>query len=131
VNNTERYLLAWIPMVAIALANGALRQATFGKVLSEKRAHQVSTLIGSALITVFIWALFHRWPLSSAWQASSVGLTWLILTVLFEFGFGRLIGRSWPEMLRDYNLGKGRMWGLFLCWLTIAPYVFFRFGPPR
>jgi hypothetical protein len=26
-----RYLLAWFPMLVLAIANGALRQATYGK----------------------------------------------------------------------------------------------------
>ncbi len=35
-----RYVLAWISMLVIAVANGALRQVTFGKVLPELHAHQ-------------------------------------------------------------------------------------------
>ena len=34
-------------MLFIAIANGALRQFTFGRVMTELRAHQLSTLIYS------------------------------------------------------------------------------------
>lgn len=45
----------WVPMLFIAIANGALRQFTFGRVMPELRAHQLSTIIGSVLIGSFIW----------------------------------------------------------------------------
>lgn len=39
-----RYSLAWIPMVFIAVLNGAARDLGYGKHLSELRSHQVSTI---------------------------------------------------------------------------------------
>jgi hypothetical protein len=41
-------------MLVLAVANGALRQAMFAKSMSELRAHQLSTVIGSVVIGGFI-----------------------------------------------------------------------------
>jgi hypothetical protein len=41
-----KYVLAWVPMVCIAIANGALREGWYGKHLSELQAHQASTVTG-------------------------------------------------------------------------------------
>jgi hypothetical protein len=122
-----RYVLAWFPMLLIAVANGALRQMTFAKVMPELRAHQLSTLIGSVLIGVFIWFVIRTWfPLSSG-QALVIGLVWLLLTVAFEFFMGLVLAhRPLSQVLHDYNLMAGRVWVLFLMWLTVAPWVFFR-----
>jgi hypothetical protein len=121
-----RYVIAWIPMLLIAIANGAFRQLTFGKVMPELRAHQLSTVIGSFLIGLFIWAVVRLWPPASARQALSIGLVWLALTVAFEFVFGRFVmHRPWSQLLNDYNVIEGRMWVVFLIWLFLAPYVFF------
>ena len=96
-------------MLVLAIANGALRQLTFGKTLSELRAHQLSTAIGSALIGLFIWAVFCLWPPASAGQAWATGVVWLVLTVLFETVMGRFFQhRSCADLLRDYNLFVGR-----------------------
>jgi uncharacterized protein YacL len=123
-----RYVIAWIPMLLIAIANGAFRQQILEKSMSELRAHQLSTVIGSALIGLFIWAVVRICPIASTWQALLIGLIWLVLTVAFEFVFGRFVmHRSWPLLLGDYNVFKGRVWAVFLIWLTLAPYVFFRF----
>ena len=126
-----RYVLAWVAMLVIAFANGALRQATFAKIMPELRAHQLSTLIGSVLIGVFIWFYIRTWPPSSGHQALLIGLFWLVLTVAFEFILGVvLLHRSLAQALQDYNLFAGRVWVLFLIWLAIAPWVFFRLRGP-
>ena len=122
-----RYVLAWVPMLIIAIANGALRQATFAKVMPELRAHQLSTLIGSVLIGVFIWFIIRMWPPPSGRRAVVIGVVWLLLTVAFEFFMGLvLISSPLAQVLQDYNLFGGRVWVLFLTWLTFAPWVFFR-----
>ena len=123
-----KYVVAWVPMLFIAIANGALRQFTFGKHMTELRAHQISTAIGSVLIGLFIYGVVRVWPPASAKQAFAIGLIWLLLTVIFEFAMGWLImHRPWALLFNDYNLTEGRVWVLFLAWLTISPYVFFRF----
>ena len=122
-----RYVLAWVPMLVIAIANGALRQTTYAKVMSEARAHQLSTLIGSAVIGLFIWFIVRTWPPSSGREALQIGLVWLLLTVAFEFFMGLVLAnRPLSEVLHDYNLFAGRVWLLFLVWLSLAPWVFFR-----
>ena len=80
-----RYVLAWIPMLLIAIVNGALRQLVFAKEMPELRAHQLSTAIGSVLIGLFIWIVIRIWPPHSARQALSIGFMWLAFTVVFEF----------------------------------------------
>ncbi len=126
MDNLTHVVLAWFAMLMIAIANGALRQATFGKVMPELRAHQLSTLLGSIFIGAFIWLVMRAWPPSSGRQALLIGLFWLILTVAFEFFMGLVLAhRPLSQVLHDYNLFAGRVWVLFLVWLTLAPWIFF------
>jgi len=121
-----RYLITWVAMVFIALANGAFRQLTFGKYMSELHAHQLSTATGIFLLGIFIWAVIRFWPPSSASQAITIGVMWLVLTAAFEFLFGHFVaGHPWSRLLHDYNLLEGRVWALVLIWVTLAPYVFY------
>ena len=60
-----------------------------------------------------------------AWD--SCGLMWMILTIIFEFALDRLVvGDSWSKLLGDYNLLEGRVFSLFILWVALAPYVFYR-----
>ncbi len=122
-----RYVLAWFALLVVAVANGALRQLTFGRHMSELRAHQLSTLVGSALVGAVVWLVIRAWPPSSSARALLVGLVWLVLTVAFEFFMGLVLAhRTLQEVLRDYDLAAGRVWVLFLIWLTLAPWLFHR-----
>ncbi len=126
---TGRYLLAWLPMVVIGIANGVLRETTYGKRLPELRAHQVSTLTGLVLFGLYIWWLSLLWPLRSAKEAVVIGLVWVVLTLAFEFSFGHWVaGHSWRRLLADYNVLAGRVWVVVLVWIGIAPFLFYRIG---
>jgi predicted membrane-bound spermidine synthase len=126
-----KYLIAWFVMLLVSVANGALRQFTFGKYLDEKSAHQISTVIGIFLLGIVIRAYVRRYPPDSGRQALLIGLLWMALTVAFEFLFFHYVGgRSWSELLANYNLFEGRVWVAVLAWVAIAPYLFFRLKSP-
>jgi hypothetical protein len=122
-----KYMLAWVPMVLIAIGNGTLREGWYGKYLGELRAHQVSTATGVLLLGVYMWVLIRLWRPESPCRALAVGSMWLGLTVTFEFVFGRCVrGLEWSRLLHDYNIFAGRVWVAVLLWVAAAPYVFYR-----
>ena len=122
-----RYLLAWLVMLLVAVANGALRDFSYGRYVSELHAHQLSTLSGMVLLGLVIWAYVHFWSPASALQALFVGLFWMALTVVFEFLFFHYVaGHSWQDLLSNYDLMHGRIWVLLLAWVALAPCLFYR-----
>ena len=122
-----RYLLAWFPMILIAVANGAWREAALVPRLGDHAARQVSTLILVALFAVYIGYITRKWRLGSGGEALCVGAAWLALTVGFELALGRLVsGLSWEQLFAEYDLAAGRLWALVPLWVAAAPFVFFR-----
>jgi hypothetical protein len=122
-----KYFIAWFPLVVLGLLNATIRQVAYARYVSEGQAHQISTLTICILVGVYAWALGGFWKLQSPGQAIGVGLMWMVLTVLFEFGFGHyVVGDFWGKLLHAYNILEGRVWGLFIVWVAIAPYVFYR-----
>ena len=123
-----RYVLAWLPMMFVGIINGVIREVSYGKMLSELQAHQVSTITGALLLGLYIWIIIRIWSPASLLQAVLIGVLWLGLTITFEFLFGHYIaGHSWSHLLKDYNLLAGRVWLLILVWITVAPLLFYRF----
>lgn len=121
-----RYLLAWLGLAILAIANGTIREYTYGKVVSELAAHQISTLTAILLSGIFVWFLHRHWPLQSTGQAWKIGIMWLVLTIAFEFGFGHwVVGHPWSRLLADYNILAGRVWGLFLAGVLVLPYAIY------
>jgi hypothetical protein len=126
-----RYVLAWLAMLVLAVANGALRQTTYGRAMPELHAHQLSTLISMVVIGAFVWLVVRKWPPSSHREAFAIGVLWLVLTVVFEFFMGLVLAkRSLAEVLADYDVFSGRVWVFFLIWLTFAPVIFHRLSSP-
>ena len=122
-----KYILAWIPMLFIAIFNGAVREIWLVNHLGELRAHQVSSATGIVLLGVYIWIIIRNWRPASATMALSIGVVWLVMTVAFEFLFGFYVrGLSWGRLFHDYNLFAGRVWVVVLAWVTIAAYLFHR-----
>jgi hypothetical protein len=114
-------------MLLVSIGNGAVRDLTYGKHLSELSAHQLSTVTGILLLGGVIWTFLRLCPVSTGRQAISIGLLWMALTVAFEFLFFHLVGgHSWSELLANYNVLKGRVWVFVPLWVGVAPYVFFR-----
>ncbi|MFZ0132807.1 MAG: hypothetical protein WAK95_09720 [Desulfobacterales bacterium] len=122
-----KYTIAWIPMVFIAIANGVLRQYSYGKWMRELPAHQLSSLTAIILFYAYTRILNDTWPLESSRQALAVGIIWLCLTVAFEFLFGHYVAHHpWSKLLSDYNLFAGRLWMLVLLAVTAVPLVVYK-----
>jgi hypothetical protein len=119
-----KYAIAWIPMVFIAIANGAIRQLGYGRLMGELSAHQLSCLTGIMLFLLYTWCLSLYWPLQSSRQALTIGGIWLILTIAFEFLFMHYGAKvPWSKLLQDYNILEGRLWVLVLFAVLMAPYL--------
>lgn len=122
-----KYLLVWFLLAIVATTNGVVRQATYGKSVSDLAAHQISTVTAILASGALVWLVNRFWPIESPAQAWSIGFCWLLLTVAFEFGFGHYIaGHSWDRLLADYNVVNGRVWSLFLIWVAVLPFVVFK-----
>lgn len=114
------YLAAWLPMVPIAIFNGAMRQGWYGHHMTELTAHRVSTVTGLVLLGSYIWLILRRWPPSGPAQALAIGLAGITLTLSFEFLFGHYVaGHSWARLLADYDLSAGRVWVLIPLWVAV------------
>lgn len=122
-----KYLIAWFMMLIVSVANGAVRDFTYGRQMDQLSAHQLSTVSGVLLLGIVIRLFVRRYPPPSGKKAFSIGLLWMALTVAFEFLFFHYVGgHSWAELLANYNVLRGRVWVVVLAWVAIAPYLFFR-----
>jgi hypothetical protein len=118
------WLTAWLGAAGIGVANGIAREVTYGRLVSERTANQISGGTAIAAFGLYFAALQRRWPLRDTGEALGVGAAWVAMTVSFEFGFGRLVARqSWDELLADYDVREGRTWPLVLAWIAVGPAI--------
>lgn len=123
-----KYAIAWLPMVILAMLNGAARDRLYGSLIPELRAHQLSCVTAILLFGLYTLLLEDIWPLSSSNEALWIGLVWVAQTMLFEFGMVLFIQRnSLDNVLADYNLLAGRLWVLVLIAMGLLPWAVFSF----
>jgi hypothetical protein len=126
------WLLAWLGLPVLAIANGAVRDATYKRAVSDLTAGQVSTATLLGLMTVYIRALNQRWPLATSRTAFTVGGIWGVLTIAFEFGFGHYVAKdSWQALLHAYNVTDGQVWAAVPLWTVLGPEIIRRRGNRR
>jgi hypothetical protein len=126
------WMFAWLGLPVLGIANGVVRDVTYGQVASELAAHQLSTAILLLLMAAYLWALMSRWPIPTSRRAYTIGGIWALLTILFEFGFGHyLTGDSWATLLHAYNVAAGRVWVAVPLWTMVGPEIIRRLRARR
>ncbi len=117
-----RAMVVWILFVPVAFINGTLRELVYKPYTGELVAHQISTILACvAFFCLAYWLLATHVIALSKWKLFAIGFLWLVLTILFEFGLGRLTGAPTAKLLHDYNLTEGRIWMLLLLTVLLTP----------
>lgn len=106
-----RAAAVWAVLLVAAVANGALREALIVPRLGAQAGHVISTVILCAAIAI-IALLSIRWIAPRTRRGALwIGGVWLLLTLGFEFVAGHhVFGKTWEELLADYDLLGGRVW---------------------
>jgi hypothetical protein len=114
----------WLLMLVAAFVNGALRELPIVRLVGEQVGHVLSVFLLAGAIFgiayVFVKAVA---PVPSS-TLLGIGLFWLVLSLLFEFGFFHYVMHEpWEKLLEDYNIFRGRL--LIVVWLTtlLSPLV--------
>lgn len=119
-----RAVAAWCLILVLAVLNGILREAVLLPNLSKPVAFVLSGVLLSFCIVIVAVALARWLKLSSRRRSLTIGLLWLCLTVVFEFGFGRVVqGRSWADLLEAYTFKDGNIWPVVLAVTLFAPLI--------
>jgi hypothetical protein len=107
----------WLGMLVAAFLNGALRALLIVRLTGEPVGHVLSVfLLSGAIFGITYLFIKAQRPLPAS-TLLGIGLFWLILSLLFEFGFFHYVMyEPWEKLWADYNLFRGRL--LLVVWLT-------------
>jgi hypothetical protein len=123
-----KHLGAWLPIPLMAVVNGGLRDLVYARLMSQTLSHSLSVLPLIAAILVWSRLLARWWPLADRRAGLRVGLVWLLLTLLFEFGLGALRGLDLSAMLEQYDITRGHLWPLVPLTMGVSPELIRRWS---
>lgn len=123
-SSLRRALAVWASLLGFAVINGLFRQRVLEPALGPEPAHILSTttLAGAVFVAALLFV-----GLSSAEFVTSellaIGLLWAVLTGLLELGLGLARGVSTSELFADYDVTRGRLFGLVLLSEIVSPPI--------
>jgi hypothetical protein len=120
----RRALVVWCILIGVEFTHGTLRTIFLVPVVGDFRSRQIGVFTGSVLILAVAYVLVPWLHASGRRVLGLVGVLWLALTVVFEFGFGHFVlGRSWENLASDYNILRGGFLLIGMAVLMFAPVV--------
>jgi hypothetical protein len=118
-----RAFAVWLLLITAEVVHGIVRTLVLTPVVGDFRARQLAVFTGSLLI-LLITALTIRWIHASRPRTLLiVGSAWVVLTVAFEIGLGRMMGYSWKRLGSDYNLLEGGLLPIGFVIMATSPLI--------
>ena len=114
----------WLAILALAILNGLLRE----KALVPAFGNFAGLIASGSILSICIFLVAFTsapcyGPLTSR-QWLLVGLFWFLLTVVFEFSFGRVAQqKTWVELFDAYTFREGNIWPIVLITTFISPWL--------
>lgn len=119
-----RALGVWLLILVLAIVNGGLREWLLLPHLGLPLAQWLSGAILSLCILAVACVFVPRLGAQTTRMLLGLGAFWLLMTLVFEFGFGRLVqARAWHELLQAYTFKDGNLWPLVLVITFLAPLI--------
>ena len=119
-----RALAVWLLIVFVESVHGTLRQLFLTPLIGDFAARRIAFFVAILLIFLITY-FFIRWiSAPDVKSLFAVGLMWMILMTLFEFGLGLFVmNYSWARMLEDYDVSRGGLMGFGLLFMIFAPWL--------
>jgi hypothetical protein len=117
-----KVVLWWLAILVFAVINGILREKVLIPALGSFVSLTASGLILSGFIffvAFFAVSGFNHPSVPIYWLA---GFIWLLLTLIFEFGFGLFVlHKDISELLAAYTFKGGNIWPIVLVSTAVSP----------
>jgi hypothetical protein len=112
----------WLVVLMLAIANGLFREAVLVPALGRFAGLVTSGILLSLLILLVALLAAPWYGRLQAGRYWLIGAMWLVLTLVFEFGMGRLVQhKPWHELLDAYTFSGGNVWPAVLLMVFVAP----------
>lgn len=115
---------AWLMQILVAGFNFfVLMNLIYEPLWGELIAHQIGMTTRIIINFIFAYFLLLYADEYSTEDLVLVGILWLVLTLIFEWGGSLLIGRPVGEILVGWNIFAGYMWPYVLLSYLLAPLI--------
>jgi hypothetical protein len=114
----------WALFLGFAVVNGFFRETVLEPHLGPETAHVLATttLAGFVFFGTLLFVVL-RSEVPAQTELVGVGILWAALTALLELGLGLLRGVAAADLFRDYDVSRGRLFGLVILAELLSPPI--------
>ncbi len=114
----------WFVIVFAAIMNGTIREKILVPIIGSNLALPLSGISLAIIVFVVSFLIIPFIGASEPKIYFSIGLFWVVLTLLFEFIFGHFVaGKPWKDIMQVFNLKEGDLFIVVLCVTAISPWL--------
>ncbi|HEX2665174.1 MAG TPA: hypothetical protein VHM93_20255 [Candidatus Acidoferrum sp.] len=122
-----RAIAVWLAVTAVEFVHGTLRWIFLRPRAGDFLWRQIAVFTGSVLFLVIVYVCEPWMALRSFADCLRVGLPWVVLTLAFEWNFGRyVVGRSWESIAAEYNLSHRGLMPAGQAIFAMTPWIRWR-----
>ena len=115
-------VIAWLLILSLAIANGALRETVLIPSFGKAAGLVLSGVLLCLVILLVAYGFVRFLRVVSVSQGLIIGFFWVLLTLAFEFGFGRYVQhKPWSELWDAYTFSEGNIWPVVLLAILVTP----------
>ncbi len=119
----KKSLLIWLALIPLAFLNGALREGVINPLIGAKYGLPLSGILLSFFIFLLCYFFIPLIGKGTSKTYVQIGLLWMVLTILFEFGLGLIMGDTFSELIQAYDITTGNTWLLVVLFTGIVPWL--------
>lgn len=121
-----RALAVWVIIMCVETIHGIARGLLLVPMTGDLAARQIGVVVGSLLIFVIALATVNWLRTTSLQQRLVIGITWVFLTVIFEFLLGYCVMElTIDRILSDYHILHGGFMIFGLLIMAVSPAAAF------
>jgi hypothetical protein len=119
----KKSILIWLSIIPVAILNGGFRDVVLTPWLGEGCSQPISGIILCLLIFIVSLIFIPRIGKGEPKTYWKIGVLWVGLTLVFETILGLLLGMTFAELLKAYNITTGNLWLIIVIFTGIVPWL--------
>jgi hypothetical protein len=124
-----KILGVWAVIASLLFWNGVLAIGVLKPLLGREAGEMMSMFIGMTIIAAAARTFLLAEPEQPRPAILRISVLWLVLTLTFEVGLGRVAQLTVPARTPLYGMWDGSFWPLIVLSVTIAPFVWLQRAP--
>jgi hypothetical protein len=118
-----RALAVWLLIMLAESLHGTLRVLFLEPAIGSLPARQIALPVGFALIFAITFLTIRWIGETRPAPVIGIGVGWVVLTLAFEIGLGRLQGFGWDRITQDYDPRRGGFMIAGLALMAATPWL--------